>query len=224
MNKINFFVFWCSSVLLLHECTGRLHREGLTLMNMLDNILTNEDLEYVRLDKNGYINKGLMNSHKSESGNFNALSSLVNSEFDVHVSLGTSYTYKDGEGNIKQSTTMSYSGPDAVFMDTGFEQVGGTTTEESGFMGKTLLSGKGASGENSIDDSRIDIIVNSNLSETGRAEIYSHEANGHAVIYVNTRDRRQSAHQAPNWVEMNKPLANKILNSRRETVTNMRSR
>jgi hypothetical protein len=59
------------------------------------------------------------------------------------------------------------------------------------------------------------------LRETGQAEMYSHEANGHALMYVNTRDRKMSAHPAD---KKNLPLINMILKSKSETVINMKSR
>ena len=63
--------------------------------------------------------------------------------------------------------------------------------------------------------------INQKLSETGRAETYSHEANGHGLMYIRTGDRKQSAHQAVGSKEMNIPLRNMIISSRKETIRNM---
>lgn len=82
---------------------------------------------------------------------------------------------------------MSYNGADEFYMDTNFESTNGLTTGEMGKFGITLLPGKGKSGVNSSDENSIDIIVNKNFSKVGRAESYSHEANGHALMFVRTR-------------------------------------
>ena len=73
-----------------------------------------------------------------------------------------------------------------------------------------------------MNDSRIDVVIHRSLSETGRAETYSHEANGYALMYVRTQDRYKSAHQQRGLKETNIPLRNMIINSRKETIKNMR--
>jgi hypothetical protein len=66
-------------------------------------------------------------------------------------------------------------------------------------------------------DNSIKVMVNKNLSEPARAELYSHEANGHALIYVQTGSREKAAHQPPTdgtWRETNIPLLNAIIKSK----------
>jgi len=70
-------------------------------------------------------------------------------------------------------------------------------------------------------DNTITVIVNQHLSEAGRAETYSHEANGHALMYLRTKDRTQSGHVLPNETR-NIPLREIINSSKMETVKNMR--
>lgn len=96
------------------------------------------------------------------------------------------------------------------------------TTGEGGNNGVTLLPEKGESSVNSMEDLKIDVIIHQNLSEIGRAETYSHEANGHALMYVRTQDRYKSAHQYRGLTETNIPLRDMIINSRKETIKNMR--
>jgi hypothetical protein len=62
------------------------------------------------------------------------------------------------------------------------------------------------------------------LSPAARAEMYSHEANGHALMYVRTRDRGQSGHNTVGSVSTNKVLNDMIIRSKMETVRNMRGR
>jgi len=67
------------------------------------------------------------------------------------------------------------------------------------------------------------IIVNSGLSPKGQAEIYSHEANGHAKIYIQTNgDRNAASHQPVGMRETNKTLVNEIVKSKQETIINMK--
>lgn len=40
-------------------------------------------------------------------------------------------------------------------------------------------------------------------------------------MYVRTRDRVKSGHQVVNMIDMNIPLKNMILSSRKETIKNM---
>jgi len=195
---------------------------GEEALKMIQNTLTQEDMQYVRFDKNGNIDKDYINSHSSESGNFNSLLELVNSDILTEVSLASSYTYMDNDGNM-QTVTMSYQGPDPDFADPTGSSIGGTTTGEAGLMGQTLLPGKGISGANSPDNT-IKVIMNEKLSPAARAEIYSHEANAHALMYVRTGDRVQSGHIIKGSTDTNKPLVNMIRTSKMETVINMLKR
>lgn len=197
---------------------------GEEALEMIRNTLTTEDMKYIQLDKNGLIDKQLMNSHKSKSGNFGALLELVNSDILTEVSFAVDqFSYMDNDGKM-QTMEMSYFGPDPEFMDPTGSTMNDTTTGESGRMGVTLLPGKGTSTVNSPDNT-IKVIMNKNLSPAARAEMYSHEANGHALMYVRTGDRKQSGHQVgKGWVETNIPLRDMIIKSKQETVTNMKSR
>ena len=117
---------------------------------------------------------------------------------------------------------MSYNGADEFYMDTNFESTNGLTTGEMGKFGITLLPGKGKSGVNSSDENSIDIIVNKNFSKVGRAESYSHEANGHALMFVRTRNRDRAGHRFVGNKETNIALKNMIIESRKETIINFK--
>ena len=198
------------------------HPHGEDEYEMILATLTKTDREYVQLDSNGYIDKELINSHTSDSENFNALVDLVNSEYDISVRLDDKYQYKDNEGNMHEGL-MRYLGYDEWFVDGDFQYTNGLTTGETGTYGKTLLPGKSESGVNSMSDLGIEIIVNKYLSEVGRAEAYSHEANGHVLLYIQTGDRHQSGHNFLDGnIEGNIRLRNMILNSRKETIGNIK--
>lgn len=58
----------------------------------------------------------------------------------------------------------------------------GTSTGETGFLGKTLFPDKNGL-QNSTNGNTV-VLVNSNLSEDGRAQTYSHEARMDMPIYI----------------------------------------
>ena len=192
------------------------------VLDMIVSTLADRDRDYVRLDENGFIDKILLNSHKSKSGNFNALKELVNSELLISVKLDDSYSFVDNEGNVYHEE-MSYNGADEFYKDPNFESTNGLTTGEMGKFGITLLPGKGKSGVNSSDENSIDIIVNKNFSKVGRAESYSHEANGHALMFVRTKNRDRAAHDVGKFsIEQNVQLREMIIQARKETVKNLK--
>lgn len=115
---------------------------------------------------------------------------------------------------------MNYSGSDEGFVDFLVESPSGLTTGETGMLGVTVLPNRGESGVNSLDGSQITINVNKHLSLLGRAEMYSHEANGHAWLFVFTGDRAQAAHDYVGMWDANGWLRFLILGSRKETLRN----
>lgn len=66
--------------------------------------------------------------------------------------------------------------------------------------------------------------INKLLSPTAQAEAYSHEANGNALIYIETKDRNQSGHIFEGSRDTNQALKDRIIKSKQETITNMRIR
>ena len=176
------------------------------------------DAAFVKFE-NGVINQSLMNSHSSESSNFNMLKEMSNSDFEVNINISSGFEYKDDNGNIGYPS-MGEIDYEPDFADFAFKNCDENTTGESGFLGKALLPGTGGGGQNSIDDN-ISVHVNQNVSTIGGAETLSHELYGHALIYVRTQDRKLSGHDSPNWVENNHYLEKMILKAREETIDNM---
>jgi len=190
---------------------------------MITNTLNKKDAKYVQFDKNGMINLELLNSHSSKSGNFNSLMELANSETITDVSLDDKFDYVDENGK-SSSYNMSYQPAGTMDRDVNGESIGGISTGEAGLTGKTLFPDRG--GKQNSPDGTLKIIVNKNLSVAGRAEVYSHEANGHAYIYVKTGgDRARASHNvATGWKEQNIDLGTRIIDSKKETIINMRNR
>ncbi len=70
---------------------------------------------------------------------------------------------------------------------------------------KTLFPDK--DGIQNSPNGNIIVIINKNLSPAGAAENYSHEANGHALLYIlNGGNHKGASHQPINgqWIEGNK--------------------
>ena len=184
------------------------------------NTLTKKDASYIKFDKNGNIDLKLLNSHNSESGNFNSLKTLANSQFNIDVSIGHVDSYIDKNGN-KQSPNMSYQPAGTSTPDPEGNTLDGTSTGEAGHMGQILLPGK--DGLQNSPDGHIKVIINSMLSESAKAEIYSHEANGHVFIYVTTLDKFKARHMYKGTTDTNKVLDIRIINSKKETIKNIKT-
>ena len=199
---------------------------GTAELIMIQNTLPKEARDYVRLDNNGLIDKTLLNSYGGKSLNFNNLRTMANSDRIVEVVLDDKFTYMGQDGKLG-TATMSYNAFDPKYdlesdKDLKGETTGGLSTGESGFMGKTLSPDK--DGMQNSPNGNIVVIVNKNLSPAGAAENYSHEANGHALLYIlNGGDHKGASHQAELYKDGdgNKTLVEMIINSKKETIKNM---
>ena len=198
---------------------------GTAELIMIQNTLPKEARDYVRLDNNGLIDKTLLNSYDGKSLNFNNLRTMANSDRIVEVVLDDKFTYMGQDGKLG-TATMIYQAfdPDWPNKDLKGETTGGLSTGEGGFMGKVLFPDK--DGMQNSPNGNIVVIVNKNLSPAGAAESYSHEANGHALLYIlNGGDHKGASHQAGDGLcsggDRNKTLVEMIINSKKETIKNM---
>jgi len=118
---------------------------------------------------------------------------LVASDITINVTLtAQNVTYADNDGNLL-SMSMPSLGTDPDFADPNFQYVNGTVDGDTGRGGVALLPGQGTSGVNSPDNA-IHVYVNADFTKLGQAEMYSHEANSHALMYIRTGDRSKSGH------------------------------
>ena len=199
---------------------------GTAELKMIQNTLPKEARDYVRLDENGFIDRTLVNSYSGMSLNFSNLKTMVNSDRIVEVVLDDKFTFMGQDGKLG-TAKMQYIAFDPKFdlessKDLKGETIGGLSTGESGFLGKTLFPDK--DGIQNSPNRNIIAIINSNLSPEGAAEVYSHEANGHALLYIqNGGDHKGASHQpiGGQWIEGNETLKNMIINSKKETIKNM---
>jgi len=205
--------------------TGETEEQRQASSQMIRNTLTAEDAKFVQLDADGNIDRGLINSRESSSGNFNSLKDMVNSDMVLEVSLAESFDYVDGDGNPGTSEMPYLPTDEYSEFDTEGNTMSGTSTGESGFLGKTLFPDK--NGLQNSPDGTVKVIVNKNLSEPARAEMYSHEGNGHAYIYMmngGAKARERASHQPVNFKETNTELRQRIIRSKKETIQNMRQK
>ena len=129
---------------------------------------------------------------------------------EEHLSLML-LIYKDENGNlIEKSLGVIYQGDDK---NGSF----GFNTGEEGWQGITQTPGNDPDKYNSPND-KIRIVVNSGLSEAGRAQMIAHEAYGHADLYSKGEPHK---HQAIGLKETNTKLAIQIIRAIKETIKNM---
>ena len=189
--------------------------------SLLLNTVPKKDRPYVQLTKTGVIDYALMNSHKSNSHNYNDLLEMAKSDLTINIGLVEEFQYKDNSGTLK-SSTLHYAETLDEFKDVDFKSVEGNIEGATGTLGQTLLPGKGTSDRNSPDNSiYVYVYSGSELSSMGKAEYLSHELYGHAYLYDRYRNRKSSAHHGKKDTEQNQILRKKILSSRKETYNNM---
>ncbi|MBR1551496.1 MAG: hypothetical protein IJ632_04165, partial [Muribaculaceae bacterium] len=182
------------------------------------NTISLAERKYVKFNTKGVLDTDLLLSNNSKSENYNNLVVMSIVPDVVSVEMATQYQYKDNNGFLKRKDMSYYI--DETMKSAEITSAFDTSSGEFGLTGVTLLPGNGNSGVNTYDDN-IHIILNSNLSETGAAENFSHEGYGHALMYLLTHDRTMSGHQYDGMMEMNKRLYDQILKSLRETHNNM---
>ena len=187
---------------------------------MILGTLPDEAREYVKLNNDGRIDKGLMESYSSNSQNYNDLLEMVKSDCTIEVSLASQYDYLDKNGKLKITDMAStYSNPeiDASFKsnlpELPLDGPYSLSTGETGNLGVTEMPE--ASADNRSTNDNVRVFINNRLSPKGRAENLSHELYGHAFLYVTTGDVSLSTH-SPGNLETNMILRNRIANSQNE--------
>ncbi len=213
---------WCeNNPINLIDPDGRIVKpHGELELQMIQNTLPEESRDYVRLDENGFVDKDFLNTYSGESLNFNSLKTLVNSDRIIEVILDNQFTFCGSDGQMGNAT-MWYDSKLDEFPSSEVT-INGLSTGEGGFMGKVLFPDR--EGIQNSPNENIIIIINKQLSPKGAAETYSHEANGHALLYIlNGGNHKGASHQPVNglWREGNKTLKDMIINSKIETIINM---
>ena len=186
---------------------------------MILNTLPKEYRQYVSFNIGGVMNTAGLANVKSTSGNFDALRTMALSDRTMDVRLDDKFDYLDSKGN-KDTRTMGWGGIDDFYIGNFGGKGIDASTGETGFLGKTLFPD--LNGVENSTNRNIIVIVHSKLSEKGRAELYSHEANGHAYVYMITNgNRKKASHNFLGSDDLNDDLYKLINRSMNETVKNM---
>jgi RHS repeat-associated protein len=165
-------------------------------MQAVLNTIPKADRAFVKLGADGNIDKKLLDSHSSSSGNYNSLKTLVDDKRLTTISVTDHEEYKDKSGNVKE-VSMGPIGHD-------FPSKPGNTGE-SGSLGETLFPDKNVPHQ-SIDNN-VNIVITSGLSDLGQAEVLAHEAYGHDLLWTKGEPSGHKGVMTENgFVEGNKPL------------------
>ena len=216
---------WCAGnpVRFVDPNGKEVHPLGADELLMIQMTLPKEARSYVILDLNGMIDEATLATCPIVSNNILALQELVADPIVIDVSLDNKYEWKeglnkDGIEDMDNPNPMSYLEPDPVFMNP-YNSLNDLSTGESGLVGKTLFPDN--EGIQNSTDGNIKVIVNLSLSLQGRAESYSHEANGHVLRYIKTRyNHKAASHQFDGKMDLNKELVKMIMESKIETIEN----
>ena len=191
---------------------------------MIRNTLPKDAHNYVQIGKDGFIDSKILAGYSGNSSNFESLKALVNDDLIIEVLIDNKYTYANSLGELKNVEMPCYPFDPQYnsFKDLNGTTMGGVSTGEEGFLGKTLFPDR-AGLENSPNENMF-LIINSNLSSNAKAEIFSHEAYGHALLYLkNGHDHDGASHNGVNGKETNIKLKEMILKAKQETIKNMSS-
>ena len=170
------------------------------------------------------IDKDLLNSYKGESYNVAVLKILVNSDRIIELKMDESFICRGPDGKLKRDALSCFPFDPQVAEENEKDIYGdtpaGTSTGESGMMGITLFPDLGGNW-NSPNDNII-VVLHKNLSSDAAAEIYSHEMNGHAFLYIlNGGDHYGASHQpTDDNHDANTILRWLIICSKKETIYN----
>lgn len=225
---ISTYAFCANNPMKLVDIDGKkLRPAGITELNIIRNTVPKDARQYIVLDKSGYIDKNHLKLYQGNSQNYNNIKEIVEDEITIEVLLDDKFSFIDKNGQLG-TAIMQYYPHDPLYpedKDINCNLVNGLSTGETGFSGKTLFPDR-VGMQNSPSDNIV-IIINKHLSPAGAAEIYSHEANGHGLLYIrNGGDHLGASHNIINQdgklIETNEVLKNMIRQSRLETISNMR--
>ena len=203
---------------------GGIKPYGEKAIETIRNTLPKEARSFVQLDANGMIDKDLLNSYKGESYNVAVLKILVNSDRIIELKIDDSFVFRGPDGNLKRDA-LSWFPFEPQFAEENEKDIygdtpSGTSTGESGMMGITLLPDLDGNWNSPNDN--IVVVLHKALSSNAAAEIYSHEMNGHAFLYILNGGNHFGACHQPNDdnQETNTILKWLILRSKKETIYN----
>ena len=186
---------------------------------MILNTLSSQERNAVSFDKNGYVQ--INSSQEFNSTNFSALKVLSMSNLTTNVLLNDCFTYLTPDMKLEKAS-MNYLGIDPDYISANIESISTPTTGEAGFLGKTLFPD--LDGYQNSPTKDIMVIINSHLSDDGAAQMFSHEAYGHAYFYIitNGNHNKSSHNYGGGNKDLNTALLNQIYRAMSEALINIK--
>jgi len=182
------------------------------------NTLPKEIRGQIQFDNIGRINRSSFNQINSSSGNFGALSQLVNDNTIFEVNVADKITYKNERGRLIEQSMGKITLSDDKNGSFGFN------TGEDGWQGVTQTPGDAPEKYNS-PDGNVRIVINSGLSVEGQAQNFAHEAYGHGYLYSKGQEHRHQVKSTPEgFRETNTNLRDAITRAIKETIDNILNR
>ena len=101
-----------------------------------------------------------------------------------------------------------------------FVSIDEITTGETGLWGKALFPDN--DGVQNSTSNNVEVYINLGLSPNGRAEAYSHEVNGHVLLYFRSGyNHKMASHLYIRAIDTNTTLRYLIMKSKIETIKNI---
>ena len=120
---------------------------------------------------------------------------MGNSDKVVGVVLNDKYTFKRQDGKIGEAAMLYYA----------FDPQYDLHRDKDGIQ--------------NLPNSNIIVVINKNLSPAAAAEVYSHEGNGHALLYIlNGGNHKGASHDNERSWDLNRQLIEMIINSKQELL------
>lgn len=185
-------------------------------LNVIKQTLSEDDAKFVQLDADGNIDRDILNSRDSESGNFASLKTLVNDDTVYEVNITEQIEYKTETGEVKTVDLGEIYYTDFLS--------GEQLDSPDGWGGVTQTPGDKPQKYNSVDGV-VRVGINSNLKKDDQARFFSHEGYGHAALFSKGINHvHQMKSSIAGFIETNIPLRNAIRDRTAETNIHINQR
>ena len=201
--------------------------QGKEEIAMILSTLQEESRNFVSIDENGVIDANRLNEYKGNDYNAQMLKELVANPVIIDIFISKSFSWKIGSAYTDNPDYKDLPNPYPMNLGAKMkdpapkEYVDDSTTGETGLWGKTLFPDN--DGVQNSTSNNVEVYINLGLSPNGRAEAYSHEVNGHVLLYLRSGyNHKMASHSYIRAIDTNTTLRNLIMKSKIETIKNNR--
>ena len=201
--------------------------QGKEEIAMILSTLQEEYRNFVSIDENGVIDANRLNEYKGNDYNAQMLKELVAHPVIIDIFLSKSFSWKIGSPYTDNPDDKDLPNPYSMNLGEKMkdpapkEYVDDITIGDSGLWGKTLFPDN--DGVQNSTSNNVEVYINLGLSPNGRAEAYSHEVNGHVLLYFRSGyNHKMASHSYIRAIDTNTTLRNLIMKSKIETIKNNR--